>query len=308
MTVRKEVYQLRSIIREAHRIDPAFTLSKIAHNLNIVATILIGPAEAITESTARTRLVAVHELLTYLAHDVEGGASSAALIAHLDALLPARTTRRWNLAGTLLSGSKTRRRPRHPCLDRADLQRLIENAGAGGGYIGVRDRALVTLLTFSGIRISELVMVGWHDLDLVLRPNGSLRRTLAVERGRSAITLPLLPLAAEAVSDLQRAHELLGVALVGPLLRRSAATPSPLGERRVKQILAEACRCAGLPAVELAEIRSGLAWSLLVDGFSEPEVMRILGLRDARSLDRLVAPHRALVAQRRVGEHLDSLL
>ncbi|MDP9364898.1 MAG: hypothetical protein M3Q10_11865, partial [Chloroflexota bacterium] len=69
-------------------------------------------------------------------------------------------------------------------------------------------------------------------------------------------------------------------------------------------VLVTACRRAGLPAAEASEVRAGCAHWLRAQGLSEHEVAAALGLARVRSVDRLLARHAALDAQRRVRERL----
>ena len=79
----------------------------------------------------------------------------------------------------------------------------------------------------------------------------------------------------------------------------------PLSYRAARNVLAEACLRAGLPAVASADLRAACAYWLCSQGLSEHEVMLTLGLTRVRSVDRLLRRHQALDAQRRVREQLE---
>ncbi len=80
---------------------------------------------------------------------------------------------------------------------------------------------------------------------------------------------------------------------------------APLSYRAARDVLTDACRRAGLPPATAAELRAGCAWWLRAQGLAEHEAMGVLGLARVRSVDRLLAPHRALAAQRRAREVVD---
>lgn len=76
--------------------------------------------------------------------------------------------------------------PRH--LRPGEIEALLEAPG-GDGALGARDRAILEVLYASGLRVSELVGLDWHDLDLsarVLRVLGKGGKERMVPFGREA--------------------------------------------------------------------------------------------------------------------------
>jgi integrase len=305
-TARKYAALVRAMIRAGtFRVD-GFCAQNLLENLQVVAALLARPGPNISASTTGSRLVAVHRFIKYRAPEL--GLDASATIRQLDDLLPRQETDSWFLPGTLLGGGRDRRRPRHPSLDVEDLHRLLGAATNSDGYRAARDRALVAALIFTGLRPSDVARLRWEQFSLVLTPGGHVRRAVDVERGGRPLRLPIYSPAAEAFDALEEVAEGLGIGREGPVFRRSPRVNSPLAARAIRDIFVAACSRAGLTPPEFAEVRSTTAWWLLSSGASEPAAMAALGLKDARALDKLVAPHRALSAQRRVSEHLDPVI
>src|SRR5205823_1708536 len=92
---------------------------------------------------------------------------------HPDSLLPTRSSTVRYAVGMFVAGTTGRRRRRGPSLDAADLHRIVEAAAVGAhpGFAD-RDRALVALHCFSGLRAEEIVRLRWEDLATDLAANG----------------------------------------------------------------------------------------------------------------------------------------
>jgi hypothetical protein len=70
----------------------------------------------------------------------------------------------------------------------------------------------------------------------------------------------------------------------------------------VHETVRPASRSAGFPLATATDLRAAFACWLRARGLSDHETAAVLGLLQVRSLDRLLARHRALDAQRRVRE------
>jgi hypothetical protein len=86
------------------------------------------------------------------------------------------------------------------------------------------------------------------------------------------------------------------------VFRAYGSSDRPLGYRAARNIVKDACRRAGLPAVESVALRSACAHWLRCQGLSDHEVAAVLGLARVKSVDRLLRRHAALDAQRTVRE------
>ncbi len=74
--------------------------------------------------------------------------------------------------------------------------------------------------------------------------------------------------------------------------------------RAVAEITHRACAGAGFRLATAADLRAAFAYWLRLHGLSDHEAAAVLGLKQVRSLDRLLERHVALDAQRRVRELL----
>ena len=301
-SVLRERSQLRAVVRACGGPGTPTTLAAMCSDLPSVAQALLEPPLSISRATGRARLVAVQRFLRVMGPAL--GRDPAADLAVLDALLPARASPGWHSVGTLVAGQASRRRPRGPTLDAADLHRILEAAGDDKVPArSTRDRALVAVQCFSGLRAEEALALRWEDVATDLAGGGRFGLTAAVRRGDRSVRL-LLPGPSGAAMEALRDHaEQLGAPASGPVFRASGRSDRPLGYRGARKILVAACHRAGLPAAGAADLRAGCAHWLRSQGLSEHEVAMVLGLARVRSVDRLLSRHAALDAQRRVREH-----
>jgi integrase len=302
-SARREVSQLRSLLREAGAGDPTVTLQALLRRVDLLAQALREPSIMISRSTGRARLLAVQRLIRTVARSL--GRDPDADLAALDKRLPARRSNGWHTTGTLVAGTAGRRRRRGPTLDAADLRRLVEAAGAGPIAQAPRDRALVALHCFSGLRPEEVVRLRWEDLSSELTVSGHYSLTVAVERGSRSARLPLPGPASDAVVALADTVGGAVECLFGPVFCARGAPARPLSYRAARDVLHDACRRAGLPPVESSTLRAACAHWLRSQGLSDHEVASVLGLARVRSVDRLLQQHTALDAQRTVRERLE---
>ncbi len=300
----REVSQLRSLARDAGLHGGTSAVAVLASDMGLVARLLLDPAKPIARATARARLVAVQRFLVVVSPIL--GLDSATQLAQLDRLLPSARSSGWHDAGTMVAGEVGRRRQLRPTLDAVDLERIVEMAGTPETKAHAqRNRALVALTCFSGLRPEEIVALRWEHLSLESARTAPFGLTInAARRGRQVLipvpsiaTLTLAALADSLTSEPAR--------LSGPVFRARSQTGRPLGYRTIRAVVCEACRRAGFPGTEAADLRSAFGWWLKAKGLSDHEVAEVLGLARVRSVDRLLRRHMELQAQRRVREILD---
>lgn len=299
-SVRREVSQLRAIMWEARAGDPSVTVRTLFGNLDLIARVLREPQAPIGRSTGRSRLVALQRFIRLMG--VGLGRDPVTDLAALDALLPSRRGSGWHTAGTLTAGAPGRRRRRGPTLDAADLRRLVDATGSGPYGHRARDRALVAMCCFSGLRPEEIVGLRWNDLTTELTASGHYGLTAAVERNGRRLSLLLPGPASDAVEALARATGGTIEALTGPVFCARGEPERPLSYRAARDVIQDTCRRAGLPTVEASSLRAACAHWLRNQGLSDHEVAAVLGLARVRSVDRLLQHHAALDAQRTVRE------
>jgi integrase len=132
---------------------------------------------------------------------------------------------------------------------------------------------------------------------------------VSVQVGRSGRSLRLL-LASPAAGPLLALREVSAVSgSASPdqyIFSRSARGDHPLTSRAAREIVRRACGRAGFPLATAPDLRAAFGYWLRARGPSDHETATVLGLRQVRSLDRLLGRHRALDAQRRIREALAS--
>jgi integrase len=299
-SVRREASQLRAVIREAGAKGQPAALRTLCGDLGLIAHVLREPRIPIARSTGRARLAAVQRFIQLIAPAF--GRDPSVDLATLDALLPARRSRGWHTTGTLVAGTPGRRRRRGPTLDAADLHRLVDAARDGPIAQVPRDRALVALHCFSGLRPEEIIRLRWEDLSTELTVSGHYGLTVTVERDGRHVLLLLPGPASDAVEALANVIGGPAASLTGPVLCARGTSGRPLSYRAARDVLQDASRRAGLPLVEASTLRAACAHWLRSQGLSDHEVATVLGLARVRSVDRLLRHHAALDAQRTVRE------
>jgi integrase len=301
-SVRREASQLRAVVREARAADPSITLRALVGNLDLIARVLREPQAPISRATGRVRLLAVQRFIGLMGRRLDR--DPAQDLTALDILLPARRSTGWHTTGTLVAGAAGRRRRRGPTLDAADLRRIVDAAGSEGGPYVLRDRVLVALHCFTGLRPEEVLRLRWEDIDSELTADGRYGLVAAVVRkGRHAKLLLPAP-AADAVGALARAAGGSVESLSGHVFMARGSSGRTLSYRAARDIIRAACRRSGLPSVESASLRAACAHWLRSQGLSDHEVAAVLGLARVRSVDRLLRHHAALNAQHQVSEIL----
>ena len=299
-SVAREVSQLRALVREAGTVDPAITLRALLADIGLIARSLREPTAAISRSTGRARLLAVQRCIRIVGPSL--GREPGVDLAALDTRLPARRSSGWHTIGTLVAGRAGRRRRWGPTLDAVDLRRLIDAAGAIGEPCALRNRALVALHCFSGLRPEEIVRLRWEDLATELTRDGRYGLTATVARGDRRVRL-LLPEPAPATVDALAAFCGAAIEVMsGPVISARGASGRQLSYRAARDVLHDACRQAGLPIMDAVSLRAACAHWLRAQGLSDQEVAAVLGLARVRSVDRLLRHHAALDAQRSVRE------
>jgi integrase len=269
---------------------------------DLVAQALMVPGRPIAESTGRGRLVALRRFVRFLAPLVE--CDAVTLLDTLDRLLPANRPAGWHTTGIVLAGSRTRRR-RGPTLEAEHLHALVRAAGTSEeGRHAVRDRAIVALHCWSGLRPEEIVALRWEALSVGRTSRDELRYAVTIYRDGQDITMPMSEPAIDPLESLAIEHGGWIGLLSGYVFQPHRREDRPLSYRAAREVLRAACSSAGLPAVDAVLLRAAFAAWLKSRGLSDHEVALMLGLRRVRSVDRLLLRHAQLSAQRRVREIL----
>ncbi len=294
-TVAREVSQLGSLVRE---LGATASLPGVFRDAPTLAGLLLEPSALVSASTGRCRLIAAQRFAR-LCGDEVGIADGDRFLIELDRSLPARTRRDWHSVGTLVAATRSRRRPLRPTLDPADLERIVAAVTARSVPRERRDRGLVALHCYTGLRPDELAELRWSQV--AVDPE-SEETTLHLRRDGRWLSLPIAGPGASALLALRWAPLSLTASEVQYVFPRSEKGERPLTTRAAREIVPRACKRAGFPLASAADLRAAFAYWLQAWGLSDHESAAVLGLRQGRSLDRLLARHRSLDAQRRVRE------
>ncbi len=176
----------------------------------------------------------------------------------------------------------------------ADVERLLEAAGAGEGPRPLRDRALLELLYATGARISEAIALDVDDLDLAERgagPGAPAEPASAAVVPPSAVRLSgkgekqrIVPVGRFARQALE--HYLVrGRPALATAARRASASPGVFlnarGGRLTRQgawtVLRAAALRAGIAGVSPHTLRHSFATHLLDGGADVRVVQELLG-------------------------------
>jgi integrase len=298
-SVKREVSQVLALAREAGSADQPALLRALITDVGLLAQLLREPVTMISRATGRARLLAVQRFIRIVGPAL--GRDPEADLASLDARLPTRRPAGWHTTGALVAGTTGRRRRRGPTLDAADLRRIVDAAGAETSGHALRDRALVALHCFSGLRPEEVVRLCWEDLASELSVSGHYGLTAAVVRNGRPVTLLLPGPASDAIEALACAMGGVIESLSGPVFCPRGASGRPMSYRAARDVLQGACRRAMLPPTESSALRAACAHWLRSQGLSDHETAAVLGLAKVRSVDRLLREHATLDAQRAVG-------
>lgn len=303
-TIAKDVSQLRSLAHASATMNQRHTLVDIFADVSLVAAVLNTPPSTISRSTAHARLCAAQRFICFMGQ--MAGRRTTAELEALDRLLPTRSPRGWYSADVDIAGSITRSRRRAPTLEVSDLERIVSFAGSHrSGFCAARDRALVALQCFSGIRAEELAQLHWTDIQHVVVPPGRIALALRVVRGKALIELPVLEPAQHALKDLAGILSRHRATDAGPIFCNSGARMKMLSYRAMREIIHRACAEAGYPNVESADLRAACAYWLRSCRLSDHEIAETLGMAHVKSVDRLLQRHMALEAQRIVRQTLE---
>ena len=137
--------------------------------------------------------------------------------------------------------------------------------------LGIRHRALITVLYRTGLRCSEALALRVKDIDLragsvsVLRGKGGRRRTVGIDRGALKVV--------ETWIDRRRT---LDLPVDAPLFCTTHGTP--MGSARVRTLLPRLARLAGIEKrVHPHGLRHTHAYELMMEGVHMPIIQQQLG-------------------------------
>lgn len=302
-SVAREASQLRSVVRSACRRFGSITLADLCADPHRLSDALSFPPTEIARSTARARVVAVQRFLAVIGLRLE--LNHQAILRQVVDLLPISPGAGWHRTGVLQVGAQTRRRVRGPTLSPTDLADIVSAAASVPDSRGIRDRALVALHCFSGLRPHEIAALAWEDVTNAVSAPQRVDLRIKVARAGGVSAIPLSPAAAEplrAWASYCRKH---GSKLLGPVFNSPRNAGAALSERASREIVRAACFRAGFPAVESVSLRSACAYWLSSQQLQPHQIAQIMGIARVQTIDRLLKRHMALDAQRTATSLLD---
>ena len=298
--VRRDLSQLRTTVRLSASLREPLTIADLFSRVGRVAEVVRDPPVTPARSTGRARYIAIQRFLSLMCSEL--GWDKAAKLVELDALLPKRTTHGWYSTGTLVAGSLTRRRAQGVTLSTDDLRRILSTTDSCSPRFRLRDRTLLALHCFTGLRAREIVGLKWEAIQHLTSASNHHVLAAAVIRQERELILLLPEPAGSSLAAFASVSGLNEHELRGPIFRRTPASARPLTAMAARNIVVAACRRAGLPPANCIELRAAGAQYLRSHGLSDHETAQVFGYIYVKSLDRLLSRHAALFAQRAVRE------
>lgn len=268
------------------------SLAEMVGNPTLAGILLMEPSQPGSKSTMGTRLRAIQHLLQLDVSSDEGRRRLAAL----DAALPAGPSRGWHDAGIRLGGQH-RRVIQRPTLDVAALRDILHVAETES----VESGALAGLLCCSALPLASICALRWGD---VTWGADRMSCTVSLGRGRARRDFFIIGPAPGALIRLHVGARREGSEFVFP----GRKTGAPITTRAAHERLRGWAARAGHAQVTRHGLASALAESLRAAGVDDPSTQLVLGRRQVRSVDRLLAPHLRLESQRRVQAALAAML
>jgi site-specific recombinase XerD len=144
---------------------------------------------------------------------------------------------------------------------------------------GVRDRAMLTLLVHTGLRVGELTGLKVADVADLQRRTVRARLALpaAICKGRRGRTIPLNEEARLAVRTLLQFNETRGFAVTSSAPLLYTRDHQPLGARAVQRLVQGYRRQAGLTAITPHKFRHLFADRVLHAGGNSRQLQTLLG-------------------------------
>ena len=155
--------------------------------------------------------------------------------------------------------------------------------GQRPGLIGLRDAALIAVMSDAALRVSEASAINVEDLGR--RENGSatllIRRSKTDQHGQGAVLY-----LGESTMDRIDAWRIAAEVHWGPLFRRltGRGTPTPhrLTPRSIRRVVARADESVGIEGASGHSLRVGAAVSLVRSGAQTVEVQQVGRWKDQR--------------------------
>lgn len=244
------------------------------HTLRAYARIGRQFIQALRECRVGLRTATVEDIQTAL-RTARGAHIAPATLAQRVAIVRALLTFAYQVgyvrfnAAPLLRLKKLPRRPQRPILTEEEVQRLIAAAAPG------RDRLLIAIAYYAGLRVSELASLSWEALQPL--PEGQIQLDIVGKGGKARRTLLPTPVAHELMTYRASCHSMF-------VFPSPVHGGKPLSTRAINDCLKRTARLAGISCqLSLHALRHAHASHALANGAPLSVVSDGLGHSDVRT-------------------------
>lgn len=193
-----------------------------------------------------------------------------------------------------------KRRPRHVSLEHFSL---LYNSVDTRDWTGARDRAILILLFYSGLRVGELLALREPDLQLT-------RGLVLVRAGKGGDDrqVPCAPALAAEMTDYLRLRPAYKSNVLWLSNNGSNGVRGPLTMEGVRQMLRRRCKDANVPYLSPHKYRHGFAMALLNAGMEMSALSAAMGHNSVKTTEHTYARWVDKGLQREYNEALSKLI
>ena len=281
--VRGEISQLRTVTREGQLGEGLLGLDQVLSSRPCLVRVLTHPAIRPSATTASRRLAAIQRGIALLFGPEEGNLR----IAELQASLPQSDLIDWYQSGVAIAGDTKRRRHTRPTISPQELLGIVQSVPSLRHPL--RDRTIVAVHCFSGLTVEEIRTLAWKALQWEQQLE---TWSAVVERHGERTRLPIFGPAGSLLAQLRlQASPEPGTVFAN-------ARGESLTAVQLRRIVVSATSAAGFHNATRSELHAATSALLHQAGFTEHEISIALGTRTVATIDRRLARHLALEAQR----------
>lgn len=301
--VRNEVATLRGLYKTAqgHGAEPDI-LQLFRRHSNLVVRVLLGDPPRSNGRLLGMRLAA-NRFLEYAFNAEEAAAIREGIAGRLRHRPLSRLSDPF--APRTVGGIRKIAQPR-PILVLADIESIIATAGdtlAGESYAN-RNRALLALLSFSGLTLPEVVKVRLDNLQLLdSTADPWCAFVHGVSRGRRACSIPIHARAWPFLDALFEQANSSRSAWTGSPFRSGPNAKRALSYTHAARIVRAVLQASGLPGNGRVVFQRAYVSFLKQEGVNDYEIRDAIGALHMETVDKLLQMSRGRAAQAIAAEH-----
>jgi integrase len=295
----KQIRHLRWLLRQSMSLGGPANLVELSEQPDLCARILREPGGASHDQVSRCHQALADFLRLTFDADLAGQRLEA-----IEVQLIARRIKGWYQAERVAGGRRTREESRRLMFG-TDLLALTEAAGEEkSGERALRDRCLVALLCWSGLRTGEIVSLLWEQMLWEdPRPDDPFTAWVRCSRDGRQLTVPVHRRAAEPLALLYAmTKRIMNRQPEGRVFRTLRGPYAPLGYRSLREILDEALAKRELRATRGDLLAAFADYLMAAHGCTVPDLATILGYKQAESVQGLLRSHRAWRLNRKADQ------